>query len=439
MDKESTDVIIIGGGVSGLSVALKLRSVGIRSIILEARDRIGGRILTFSCDSVPVDIGASFIHGGSDENPLVKVAKKYNLKFSYSKRGKQPYYYGANGEVETEEVRRKVRIYINEAMDFINSMAKDLCQNPEKPDISYQNALDLFMLQHPLPWNRNSPEFNCFERIIWEYEEWDGTDWSNLSLRGHKEAAFEGGNVCLAGGYAVLPKVLAEGADIRFNEIVKQVIYQEGNVVVQTEKNVFRGKFAVITQSVGVLQSKLIEFQPPLPETHRRSIESLRMSLMNKVVLRFKEPFWPEDSRKIYYSSTIRGEFPWFDVVEAGKPILLCWLACSYAIIMEKETDEEIISRVLKILKMIFGEKVTALVEYKVSKWNRDPFACGSYTYVPAGTKSEEMVNNLRQPVQNTLYFCGEGTTEEYMGTVHGAYITGEETATKIINYLQTY
>jgi len=136
---------------------------------------------------------------------------------------------------------------------------------------------------------------------------------------------------------------------------------------------------------------------------------------------------------RLCYSSPIKGEFPWFDVVDA-KPILVAWLACSFADEMEKHSDEEVVQRALSILENTYGKKVFDLYHScKISKWRSEKFSQGSWSYVPVNCNVDQIINTLQTPINGKLFFCGEGTEKSFMGTVHGAFSSGVTVAAQIL------
>jgi len=191
----------------------------------------------------------------------------------------------------------------------------------------------------------------------------------------------------------------------------------------------------VISVSLGVLKSGSIKFSPTLPEWKQEAIDALQMGLMNKIVLHFPERFWGSVSRIIHISK-VKGEFPWFDSISKTSPTLVGWVACDYAIQLEELSDKEIVDKAVGVLKKFFGEdKVPDPIDYFVSKWLKNPHTLGAYSIVPPGSSQEDN-DALAQDIWGRLYFCGEATSPEYLGTVHGAHISGNREAEKIIDLL---
>jgi monoamine oxidase len=103
--------------------------------------------------------------------------------------------------------------------------------------------------------------------------------------------------------------------------------------------------------------------------------------LMDKVVLRFPDVFWDPSVFRIHHISNIKGEFPWFDNCKDNEPILLSWIACSYAEKLEEKSDEEIVANIMSVLRKIFKDKeIPEPVEYEITRWNLDPFSHGSWS-----------------------------------------------------------
>ena len=184
----------------------------------------------------------------------------------------------------------------------------------------------------------------------------------------------------------------------------------------------------IVTVPLGVLKAQTIAFDPPLPERKRRAIERLGFGLLNKVVLSFEEPFWPESPDMI---GLVGQEQPVADLVNgltfAGAPLLVGLRGGAAARSREALSDQDAIGEVLAAMDAA-PEPTGALV----TRWAADPYARGSYSFLAVGSSPADL-RALAEPVGERLLFAGEATHEDFFATVHGAYMSGIREAERIL------
>jgi polyamine oxidase len=332
--------------------------------------------------------------------------------------------------IDSEEREEICKIF-TDTMAYIEN-------NPQlfKISISIEEAIN--HLQKDLNSSvEDSPELHYWNYLKWMYEEYEGYDFDKLDFHSYqKEEALYGGNISFEDGYISMIEAMSKDLDIRLEHIVESIEdYDKENIVVKTKDGlVFTASYVVISVPLGVLKSKAISFVPSLPERKLTSINKLGMGLMNKIILQFRKPFWENTLFRAIHISDVKGEFPWIEVVSTEPPILLLWLACSYAEQIEKFSNEEIIHKAIEVIKKIFRDQVEdgfELVDYHITRWRADEFSRGSWSvrHVGAGLDDHAIVG---EPV-GSLYFCGEHTSDKYPGTVTGAFFTGEMNAELIV------
>lgn len=268
---------------------------------------------------------------------------------------------------------------------------------------------------------------------------------------------FEGLHSMVVGGYNQLPYGLysvPDKLDVRTNKTVTKISYDanaEGNTKATVhcdngEK--FVGDHVVYTGSLGTLQHRTVEFDPPLPNWKQSAVDRLGFGLLNKVILVFDEPFWdverdffgllrtPDDVESMNQAdyATNRGRFYlfWNCIRTTGLPVLVGLMAGDAAHQAEKITDAEIITEVTGQLRNVFKHTVVPdPLETVVTRWASDPFTRGSYSFVAAGAHLEDY-ETMARPVGN-LHFAGEATCGTHPATVHGAYLSGLRAAAEVI------
>jgi monoamine oxidase len=418
-------VVVIGAGMAGLAAAKELKHQGFQVLVLEARDRIGGRVWTsHQWEDMPLDLGASWIHGTSN-NPITKLADQIEadrISTSYE----SSITYDTSGKVLSKDQESN--------MDELNERITDIikaAQNQEN-DVSIQAALSsLFMSESSDPENLRFINFILNSQIEHEY----AGSVSELSTHQYDSAKkFGGSEVLFEQGFGVITKFLSEGLDIKLNQQIHEIQWKQPKVKVLTQSTEFVADYVVITVPLGVLKANRIEFYPDLPLDKKNAMNSLDMGVLNKCYLKFSEVFWPNDMDWLTYVPQRHGE--WVEWVSFKKavdfPVLLGFNAAQQGKKIEAWTDQQIVDSAMTTLKQIYGKQIPEPIGYQITRWSSDPFAMGSYSYNPVGAKIG-VRNTLAKPIAGTLFFAGEATSEDYFATTHGAYLSGIRVANEIL------
>jgi monoamine oxidase len=202
-----------------------------------------------------------------------------------------------------------------------------------------------------------------------------------------------------------------------------------------TAKGEHAGSHAIVTVPLGVLKAGSIEFVPPLPAAKLAAIERLDMGNLEKVVLRFDAAFWTDlDDPRLFYIARQPGELAaFFDATKlAGAPAIVCLYGGQSARdVLDARSDAEVAAGALAALGELLGREVPQPLAVRVTRWWHDPFARGSYSYVPVGASAADM-RALGAPVGERLLFAGEATEPTTYATVHAALISGLREARRI-------
>lgn len=452
-ESEYHDIIIIGAGMAGLAAANSLNESGYDVIVLEARDRIGGRILTDQSNGYYLDLGASWIHG-IDNNPIKSLADDNEVKTKqfddiisfvlYDKNGEQVYlsqknHFQYNEEEEeyepicdgaTDDLERYCQIYglYKKFQSFYDEKRQEITGD----DISLALPLTEFIEQENLDENQID---ELHYALVWWTEGEYGADSSEISLLSFEDMGYEmeGMEVIFPEGYRQIIDILADELDIRLEHVVTEIDYSADMVHIKTNKGDFDAKYVISTLPLGVLKNNVVSFSPPLPQEKITSINNLGMGVLNKVYYVFDEVFWDNDRDWIIQIPDEKGHWVYFANLNGvlGKPVLLAFNAANFGRELEAMVDEEIVEEGLTVLKKIYGDKIPAPVFTKVTKWGSDEFSFGSYSYTAVDSSNADFYE-LSRSLDSKVFFAGEATEVNYPATVHGAYFSGIREANKI-------
>ena len=433
---EEFDTIVVGAGVSGLSAARALAANGQRVAVLEARDRIGGRLHTERLDGRITDLGASWIHG-IDGGPLHALTRAFGMpdvEFtvgSYQPGGRPIAYYGPDG----------VRLSDTASEQFIADAARVEVRltaviEAMPPGASYADAARSAVAQvaDAEVWDAERAA-RVVEYLDHRSEEQYGADSRLLDAHGLEDEVIVGDEVVFPDGYDQLASNLAAGLDVRLEHVVTRVFRAGASgVVVETDRGTFSARQAVVTVSIGVLQSERIIFEPPLPEVVTGAVSRFRMNAFEKIFLRFPERFWDEDVYAIRrQGDAAKWWHSWYDLTAlSGEPTLLTFAAGDCAREIRGWPEHRVVDSVMAALREIYGERTPDPVHARITDWQGDAWAGGAYAYMTRGCTAEDHTH-IAEPIDGVLHLAGEATWEEDPATVNAALRSGHRAAERIL------
>jgi monoamine oxidase len=342
-------VVVIGAGMAGLAAARALHDARRRVVVVEGRDRIGGRIWTNRDLGPPLDLGASWIEGGGPANPIARLAKRFAVDTKITNWDNNVLY-GPDGT----EVSDRAENQLNREYHAVLAAA-GAEQRRRDTDSPLGDALSAAIAARTSdPSRRRDLDYEINFEIEHEYAA-DVGDLSLLYWDDDKE--FPGPDRLFPNGYGQIVARVAKGLDVRTGQVVRRVDYGGAGVTVTTDGGDVSGDAAIVTLPVGVLQRGIVEFAPPLPDEKTQSIGRLGMGLLDKCYLRFPRVFWDRDADVLNYISADKGRWAeWINIAKyTGEPILIGFNAATYARELEAMTDPEIVTSAMGVLRTIYG------------------------------------------------------------------------------------
>ncbi|ANB11362.1 polyamine oxidase [Sugiyamaella lignohabitans] len=435
MVAKELDVIVVGAGIGGIAAASELAKNGLKVVVLEARDRLGGRLFTDrKSGSKPYELGCSWLHESVD-NPLLKIALDNDIKVTYDDGSIA--FYDKNGPLDGSKE-------LGPAASDFNAFASIYFADHSE-DISYGELINLFIKQHPTLTQVQKEEVPA----LLEFPQvGKGLESSQLSGKLAFNGGGKGRDLAVPGGYDAIYNAIKKpigDENIILNSPVESVETdnEKGTVRVHTAGgDVYTAKYAIITAPLGVLKHNDIKFIPQLPTSLTQAIESGAVGNTGKVYFEFDEVFWPADVDKILFA----GEpIPvvisnWYKYNGEKKHPGL-YLITPPPLTAKLEQDHTLafdaLKPVLEALRTDKSKPVPTPTKVTTSKWSVDPYSRGSYATYTVGYDLDKAVGAFETGAGH-VRFAGEHTILRGASFTHGAYRSGLREAAFILKQLKS-
>jgi monoamine oxidase len=433
-----TDIVVVGTGAAGLAAALQLTRCSLRVIAVDARGRVGGRVMWQSVGSVdvPAELGAEFIHGEAPETSALLT----EAGLDKVETGEESWTCSASGKLQpsgddfrSADVFERIRSCDRD--ESVESFPQRLARDPGMRE-----------------------EARRARAFVEGFEAADPALASARAIADEIKTGVDSTSSRPARSYAPLFDHLATrcaraGVDLRLRTAVERIGWEPGKVSIEARSEragalTLRARCAVVTVPVGVLRQRndaaRLSFAPALPAEKQAALRSLEMGHVVRVTLAFRTPFWEDIAGGRYRDAAFfRCEEGPFNAFWTQMPVrsrtVVAWAGGPRAAAaMDGASAQDRIERARDAFGAIFGECNLACREFEAGvthDWSADPFAGGAYSYVVTGGGQARAA--LGTPVDDTLFFAGEATsTDGQGGTVSGAFESGMRVASEVARAL---
>ncbi|KAL0709466.1 hypothetical protein Bca4012_016444 [Brassica carinata] len=369
-----------------ITAAKELAENGVEDVlILEATERIGGRIQKQSFGDVSVELGAGWIAGvgGKESNPVWELASRLNLRTCFSDYTNARYnIYDRSGEIfPTRFAADSYKKAVDSAILKLKSLEAECSgqeaeEAPSSPETPIELAIDFIL--HDFEMAEVEP--------ISTYVDFGEREYLVADERGYESLLYK-----MAEGFLYTSDGNILDNRLKLNKVVREVQQSRNGVVVKTEDgSEYEANYVIVSASIGVLQSNLISFQPPLPH--------------------------------------MENAYP-------GSNILVVTLTNEQSKRVESQSDEETLKEAMSVLRDMFGPTIPCATDILVPRWWNNRFQRGSYSNYPM-ISDNQLQRNVKAPF-GRIFFTGEHTSEKFSGYVHGGYLAGMETSKSLLEEMK--
>src|ERR1700726_4245714 len=401
------DIAIVGAGAAGLGAARALQNSGLSTLVLEARDRVGGRGHTImAAPDITFDLGCGWLHS-ADKNSFVGIAEQLNLEID---KTRPPW----------REQSFDAGFPFAQRMDFIKALDAFYDRAEEAAKSGRDSAASLYLE----PGNRWNPMIDAISTYV------NGSELDRVSILDMDAYEDTEINWRVRRGYGALMAAYGALCPLALNCEVTLIDHSGKRVRLETSRGTLSAGKVIVTVPTNLIADEAIRFHPALP-AKVDAARGLPLGLADKVMLALDEPdTLPKDGN--LRGATMRTAMGSFHLRPFGQGCIEGYFGGRFARELEDAGDgalaAQAIDEIAALLGNDFRKKLKPLAE---SRWSHDPFARGSYSHALPGHAGKRAV--LAAPIDGRLFFAGEATSPNFFSTAHGARDSGEKAAGEVL------
>ncbi|MGH7028849.1 MAG: flavin monoamine oxidase family protein [Stellaceae bacterium] len=395
------DVAVIGAGAAGIAAARRLVEAGTQVLVLEARDRVGGRVHTVAPAGFALDRGAEWLHS-ADRNPLSPIAQ--GLGFSVHRRPPE----------WTSRLSRSGETAAAEA-DWLATREAQARARREAASEPQDRSLASVL-----------PAEGRWNQLLDATSTWgNGAELDRVSVKDYVRYDDNSTNVNwrLREGYGRLFERLAEGLPVALATPVSRVDHRGPAVRLDTAHGTLTAARVIVSVPTSILAAEAIRFDPPLPEK-LAAAAGLPLGVDDKLFISLDGELPGLGHDGFLVGSTTRRETMSYQIRPLDRPAIYCFFGGRFAAAMEREGAAAMFAFAADELANLLGGDIRRrIAPLAATGWLGDPWSRGSYSYSMPGHAGDRAV--LAAPIDNRLFFAGEATSPDFFSTAHGAYMSG--------------
>ena len=397
------DVLVVGAGGAGLTAAKELAAKGVSVVVLEARDRIGGRAFTDDSLGFDWDRGCSWLHA-SNVNPFVAYARQNGFDL-VPDVGARTVYDGSRRLSEAETAGyRAVHERMNRELGKAGQRGLDI---PAEAAFTQDTLAD--------PW---------YPIAMADLTGWEGVEPANFSALDSYQFAEDGTDLMIPRGYGTLLLHYAKGVDVRLRTPVSRIRWGGRGVVADTDAGPVAARVAIVALPSAIVAEGSVIFSPHLPVEVLQAHNDLPLGILEKVALRFRKNVFPSEKTEFLRLKRDDGRGLNYLARPFGENACVAFAPGRLARALEAEGEAAAIAAALEeLVAMLGGDVRKHFDKGAATAWASDPFARGAYSHCVPGRYGARAV--LTRPVGGRLVFAGEHTEQSAYGTLHGAHLSG--------------